>query len=120
MVLPPSRLALSGRECQQRRGCAILTDVPTYEYKCAEGHITEAFQKMTDPPLKKCGVCGKKVERVLFAPTIHYNGSGFYSTDYGKGGKKAKPKAESTGGETKKDAGESKKSDSKAASTASD
>ena len=41
---------------------------------------------MTDPPMKKCPECGKKVERVLFAPPIHFKGSGYYSTDYGKGG----------------------------------
>ncbi len=92
--------------------------VPTYEYKCAAGHITEAFQKMTDEPLKKCGTCGKKVERVLFAPTIHYKGTGFYSTDYGKGGKTARAE-KSDGGDTKKsDSGDSKKPDA-AASTSS-
>lgn len=72
--------------------------VPTYEYRCAEGHITEVFQKMTDAPLRKCGTCGKKVERVLFPPSIHYKGTGFYSTDYGKGGKKPKADGKSEGG----------------------
>lgn len=97
--------------------------MPTYEYRCAEGHITEAFQKMTDPPLKRCGTCGKKVERVLFAPTIHYKGSGFYSTDYGKGGKKAKDAAgKGEGGKAegkKKDGGDAKKADSASSSSPS-
>ena len=84
--------------------------VPTYEYRCASGHETEVFAKMSDPPLKKCPECGKKVERVLFAPPIHFKGSGFYSTDYGKGGKKAKAKAD--GGEGKKaDSSDAKKPD---------
>ncbi len=85
--------------------------MPTYEYRCAAGHETEVFAKMTDPPLKKCPECGKKVERVLFAPPIHFKGSGFYSTDYGKGGKKAKAKAD--GGEAKKadGGGDAKKAD---------
>ena len=97
-----------------------MRPVPTYEYKCADGHLTEAFQKMTDEPLKKCGTCGKKVERVLFAPSIHYKGTGFYSTDYGKGGKKSRSEAKSEGGETKKStAGDAKKSDS-SSSTSSD
>jgi len=99
-----------------------VRDVPTYEYRCAEGHTTEAFQKMTDPPLKRCGTCGKKVERVLFAPTIHYKGSGFYSTDYGKGGKKATEPKESKSGaktsESKNDSG-SKPSDSASTSSSS-
>ena len=91
--------------------------MPTYEYRCAEGHQTEVFAKMSDPPLRKCPECGKKVERVLFAPPIHFKGSGFYSTDYGKGGKKAKPKAD--GGEAKKtDGGDAKKGDAGAKSTA--
>jgi putative FmdB family regulatory protein len=93
--------------------------VPTYDYRCAEGHITEIFAKMSDPPLKKCPECGKKVERVLHAPPIHFKGSGFYSTDYGKGGKKAKPKADagesksgdaSSGDAKKSDGGDAKKS----------
>ncbi|MFM7552547.1 MAG: FmdB family zinc ribbon protein [Actinomycetota bacterium] len=96
--------------------------MPTYEYRCAEGHITEAFQKMTDPPLKRCGTCGKKVERVLFAPSIHYKGSGFYSTDHGKGKKAKDGKAE--GGATsekKKDAGggDAKKASSSSSSSSS-
>lgn len=95
--------------------------MPTYEYRCAEGHITEAFQKMTDPPLKRCGTCGKKVERVLFAPSIHYKGSGFYSTDYGKGKKAKDGKAEggAAKSEKKKDTGggDAKKASSSAASS---
>ncbi len=97
---------------------AIVRRVPTYEYKCAEGHTTEAFQKMTDAPLKKCATCGKKVERVLFAPSIHFKGTGFYSTDYGKGGKKSSTLAKSDSGEAKtSDSGEAKTSDSGEAKT---
>ena len=75
---------------------------------------------MTDPPLKKCPTCGKKVERVLFAPPIHFKGSGYYSTDYGKGGKRA-TKEKSDGGESKSsDSSDAKKSDSSASTTKSD
>ncbi len=97
---------------------AIVRRVPTYEYKCAEGHTTEAFQKMTDAPLKKCATCGKTVERVLFAPSIHFKGTGFYSTDYGKGGKKSSTLAKSDSGDAKtSDSGEAKTSDSSSTST---
>jgi putative FmdB family regulatory protein len=97
--------------------------VPTYDYRCADGHVTEIFAKMTDPPLKKCPECGKKVERVLFAPPIHFKGSGYYSTDYGKGGKRAtKEKAE--GGDAKtadaKDSSKGDTSSSSAPATSSD
>jgi len=93
--------------------------VPTYEYRCAEGHETEVFAKMTDPPLKKCPTCGKKVERVLFAPPIHFKGSGYYSTDYGKGGKRA-AKEKADGGEAKtSDSSDAKKGDAAASSASS-
>ena len=41
---------------------------------------------MTAPAPEKCDVCGAApVELVLYPVAIHYKGSGFYSTDYGKG-----------------------------------
>ncbi|MGI9186698.1 MAG: FmdB family zinc ribbon protein [Gaiellales bacterium] len=91
--------------------------MPTYEYRCAEGHETEVFAKMTDPPLKKCPECGKKVERVLFAPPIHYKGSGYYSTDYGKGGKRATKEKADTGESKSSDSSYSNMSDSSSATT---
>jgi putative FmdB family regulatory protein len=63
--------------------------MPIYEYRCPEGHTFERFQSMTAPAPEKCDVCGASpVEVVLFPVAIHYKGSGFYSTDYGKGAKK--------------------------------
>lgn len=60
--------------------------MPTYEYRCPEGHTFELFQRMSDPRPDACEVCGAgPVERVLSAPAVHFKGSGFYSTDYGKG-----------------------------------
>jgi putative FmdB family regulatory protein len=65
--------------------------VPIYEYRCPEGHTFERFQSMTAPAPEVCDVCGKApLELVLYPIAIHYKGSGFYSTDYGKGGKAAK------------------------------
>jgi predicted nucleic acid-binding Zn ribbon protein len=44
---------------------------------------------MTDPPPAACEVCGAApVEKVLYPAAIHFKGSGFYSTDYGRGGKR--------------------------------
>ncbi|MBM2823686.1 MAG: putative regulatory protein, FmdB [Thermoleophilia bacterium] len=46
---------------------------------------------MSDPPSEVCVTCGKgPVEKILFPVAVHFKGSGFYSTDYGKGKKKAK------------------------------
>jgi putative FmdB family regulatory protein len=56
--------------------------VPFYEYRCTKGHQFEVRQSMSDEPLKKCQVCGAKASRVLFAPAIHFKGTGFHNTDY--------------------------------------
>lgn len=63
--------------------------MPFYEYQCNEcGAVQEAFQKMSDAPLEKCEKCGGKLRRVFHPVAIHFKGSGFYTTDYGKGRKK--------------------------------
>ena len=60
--------------------------MPIYEYRCPSGHHFERFQSMTAPAPEQCDVCGASpVEIVLFPVAVHYKGSGFYSTDYGKG-----------------------------------
>jgi putative FmdB family regulatory protein len=60
--------------------------VPIYEYRCPNGHTFEVFQRMADPPPGSCEVCGAgPVEKVLFPVAVHFKGSGFYSTDYGRG-----------------------------------
>jgi putative FmdB family regulatory protein len=64
--------------------------VPIYEYKCPQGHVFELFQRMSDPPPDACESCGASpVVRVLYPVAVHFKGSGFYSTDYGRGGRKA-------------------------------
>ena len=64
--------------------------MPIYEYKCPQGHVFELFQRMSDPPPETCEICGASpVVRVLYPVAVHFKGSGFYSTDYGRGGRKA-------------------------------
>ena len=63
--------------------------MPIYEYRCENGHTFEVFQSMSEDPVGKCIECGAKAERILSAPAIHYKGSGFYTTDYARKGKKA-------------------------------
>ena len=70
--------------------------MPIYEYRCPNGHVFERFQSMTAPPPDGCDVCeAAPLELVLYPVAIHYKGSGFYSTDYGKG-KAAKKDGEGT------------------------
>jgi putative FmdB family regulatory protein len=85
--------------------------VPIYEYRCPNGHTFERFQSMTAPAPEQCDVCAASpLELVLYPVAIHYKGSGFYTTDYGKS--KAANKQSSDGGSS---SGESSKSDSKPA-----
>jgi putative FmdB family regulatory protein len=84
--------------------------VPIYEYKCENGHVFDVMQKMADEPLTKCIECGASCTRVLTAPAIHFKGSGFYATDYGK--RKAGANGGGEGGGDGGGSGESKSSDS--------
>jgi putative FmdB family regulatory protein len=84
--------------------------MPIYEYRCTNGHTFELLQRITDPSPDRCELCEAGVERVLYPVAVHFKGSGFYSTDYGKGSKRrdgAKDGNEAGGGEPKKaDGGE--------------
>jgi putative FmdB family regulatory protein len=63
--------------------------MPIYEYKCPNGHLFEVFHGMTAPGPEVCEVCGAAPLQVVLHPVaVHYKGSGFYSTDYGRKGKK--------------------------------
>ena len=78
--------------------------MPIYEYRCPNGHLFELFQRMGEAALDVCEVCGEgPVERVLYPVAVHFKGSGFYSTDYGRGSKKRE--------EPSKDGTEPKKGD---------
>lgn len=58
--------------------------MPIYEYKCENEHTFEVMQRMSDDPLTECSQCGAPVQRVFHPVAIHFKGSGFYNTDYGK------------------------------------
>jgi putative FmdB family regulatory protein len=77
--------------------------MPIYEYRCPDGHTFELFQRMTDPPPSGCEICGAgPVEKVLYPVAVHFKGSGFYSTDYGRGNRKREGKdGEGSAGEGK-------------------
>ena len=69
--------------------------MPIYEYRCPNGHVFELFQRMADAPPEGCEVCGQgPLERVLYPVAVHFKGSGFYSTDYGRGSRKAGKESE--------------------------
>ena len=87
---------------------SLSRQMPIYEYRCPEGHVFERFQRMTDPAPEACEVCNASpVELVLYPVAVHFKGSGFYSTDYGRGsrksGKEGEAAASTDGGDKKKD-----------------
>jgi len=74
--------------------------MPIYEYKCPNGHLFEVIHGMTEPAPATCEICGAApLQRVLHPVAVHYKGSGFYSTDYGRK-KKATGKDKDGGGST--------------------
>ena len=112
--------------------------MPTYEYRCPDGHDFEKFvQKISLASAElPCPVCGKIAERRISAGGgFVFKGSGFYITDYGKDGKKdlranaaaassALPdksgSAKADGGSTSDDGGSSKSDASKSESKPAD
>ena len=103
--------------------------MPIYEYRCEScGHLLDALQKISDPPLADCPECNKPaLKRLISAPSFRLKGGGWYETDF-KGDKERKRNlAESGGGaggekkdsgDTPKDSGKAEtKSDSKSPST---
>jgi putative FmdB family regulatory protein len=106
--------------------------VPIYEYKCENGHVFDVIQKIADEALSECQECGAPAQRVLHPVAVHFKGSGFYNTDYGKkkgaaNGSASEGSSESKGGSgasgsESKSGGESssKSSEAKAAAPAAD
>ena len=90
--------------------------MPTYEFRCPNGHEFERFyRKISDAASElPCPDCGAVAGRQLSAGAgLLFKGSGFYLTDYGKNAhRKAAPGA-SKSTETKPDSGEGKGGDSK-------
>jgi putative FmdB family regulatory protein len=88
--------------------------VPIYEYKCENGHVFDVIQKMSDEPLTECQECGAPAQRVLHPVAIHFKGSGFHNTDYGK------KKSGSNGGNSSEGSKSASESSSSSSSSSSD
>src|SRR6478672_1856396 len=92
--------------------------MPIYEYKCENGHVFDVIQRMSDDALTECQECGAPAVRVLHPVAVHFKGSGFYNTDYGKKKKGAAANGGSSDGASEskgssEGSSESKSSDSK-------
>jgi putative FmdB family regulatory protein len=96
--------------------------MPIYEYRCERGHTFEVLQRMTEDPLTVCEEHGTPVHRVFHPVAVHFKGSGFYNTDYGKKKKSAASsdgKADSDSGSTSTTGGDYKKKDSDSSGSSS-
>jgi putative FmdB family regulatory protein len=62
--------------------------MPLYEYSCHRcGKTFDVRQKFADKPLVVHEGCGGEVGRLFSAPALQFKGTGWYVTDYGRGGK---------------------------------
>jgi putative FmdB family regulatory protein len=90
--------------------------MPIYEYRCERGHTFEVMQRMSEDPITSCTTCDASVQRVFHPVAVHFKGSGFYNTDYGKKRKGGSSNSESSSESSSSD---SKKSESKTSSSES-
>ena len=86
--------------------------MPIYEYRCEKGHTFEVMQSMSDDPLTNCTTCNASVQRVFHPVAVHFKGSGFYTTDYGR--------KTTSGAAASSDEGPKKKDEKKSESKSSD
>lgn len=92
--------------------------MPIYEYECTRcGHQLEAFQKISDEPLKSCPEChADALQKLVSAAGFQLKGTGWYATDFRNKGKpeaKNKDADSSTKTATEKSTAEKSKSDTK-------
>ena len=87
--------------------------MPTYEYECKNClHHFDAFQAMSDEPLKLCTECSGELRRVVSGGAgVIFKGSGFYNTD-----KKESSKKDEKGGGEKAPCGAAKEAGAACAS----
>jgi putative FmdB family regulatory protein len=91
--------------------------MPLYEYSCHRcGKNFEVIQKFSDEPLKMHEECGGDVERLVSPSALQFKGSGWYVTDYARGGTKGNGSAtkSESNSESKAEGKSESKSESKA------
>jgi putative FmdB family regulatory protein len=97
--------------------------MPIYEYRCDRGHIFEVMQRMTDDPVSSCSTCEAPVQRVFHPVAVHFKGSGFYNTDYGKkkgaGASSTESSSSDSGSKSESKDSSSSSKDSKSSSSSS-
>ena len=86
--------------------------MPTYEYECGSCHrVFEVRQRISEPSLTTCDVCGGPVRRLLSATPFILKGGGWYVTDYPSESRKKALDAEKSSGASTSSSDKSDKSD---------
>lgn len=68
--------------------------MPIYEYECKDcGHVLEAWQNASDPPLDTCPSCSGCLQKIISMSAFHLKGGGWYADGYGNGNGKCSSKA---------------------------
>ncbi|MBM3217301.1 MAG: zinc ribbon domain-containing protein [Candidatus Rokubacteria bacterium] len=87
--------------------------MPTYEYHCDGcGRDFEVRQRISEDPLKTCGVCGGSVRRLLSPAPFILKGAGWYVTDYPSASRKKAMESEKGGTKEAASSGTEKSSSS--------
>ncbi len=102
--------------------------MPTYEFRCPNGHEFERFyKKISDAPSEvACPECGATSTRAISGGAgLLFKGSGFYLTDYGRnahrsGSAPSKPSGSSESKSAESKPAESKSSESSGSSKSSE
>jgi putative FmdB family regulatory protein len=86
--------------------------VPTYEYQCTDcGREFEVRQRISEPALTRCELCGGELKRLISAAPFILKGEGWYVTDYPSEARKKALESEKSSGESgaKKDSAPAEK-----------
>ena len=60
--------------------------LPIYEYECGSCRSKfERKQRFDEEPIASCPRCSGKAHRLIHSVPVVFKGSGFYSTDHGRG-----------------------------------
>ena len=89
--------------------------MPTYEYKCANGHVFELKQSFSDKAIDKCPECKASAKRVIHAASVTFKGSGWYVNDHGRTMRQEAPEKSSSSSDSSSTASASSTKESKPA-----
>jgi putative FmdB family regulatory protein len=95
--------------------------MPTYEYECLKcRRVFEIRQRISEPALTICDVCGGEVRRLLSAAPFILKGEGWYVTDYPSESRKQALQSEKSSEKSSSEKSSPEKSSEKPASKGTD